>query len=201
MSSSKATIREQHRAALDFLEGRGPNPIPASKRQRPEGAVKQFMDETLEEIAQQDREIDLKEEPNMVDDFIAAMRLISDNHELIQLVQSKACNTVSELAKAMGRELPNVSRTLSRMAAYGLIGFEEAEGDARAKKPIWLLSTLSNHKDMDWVQAYCIAMALQAESAARPGGVNVSQMEDAVREVVASTAKRIHVKAVHAAHR
>jgi predicted transcriptional regulator len=201
MSSSKAIIREQHRAALDFLEGRGPNPIPANKREGPDGAVKQFMDETLEEIAQQDRDNELKEEPSMVDDFIAAMRLISDNHELIQLVQSKLCNTVSDLAKELGRELPNVSRTLSRMAAYGLIGFEESEGDARGGKPVWLFSTLSNHKDLDWVQAYCIAMALRAEPAERSVGMNVSQMEDAVREVVETTARRLHVKNAQAVHR
>jgi hypothetical protein len=56
--------------------------------------------------------------------------------EMIRLIKSSSASTVSQLALKLGRELPNVSRTLSRMAAYGLVGFEGGAEDARSKRPI-----------------------------------------------------------------
>lgn len=177
---------------LDFLSGRGPNPIPESRRQKAGPLEKQFIREAMQEIAEQDSENERKTAPSVADDLIAVMRLVSDNHEMIQLIQGRKCGSVSDLANTLGRELPNVSRTLSRMAAYGLIGFEENGDDGRTKKPVWLLSALPSHEDLDWVQAYCLAMALQKDSAAGLGSANFSKMESVVRDVVASTAEKIN---------
>ena len=141
----------------------------------------------------QDRENDLKEVPTVAEDLIAVIRLISDNHELIQLIQSGTIATMSDLAAALGRELSNVSRTLSRMAAYGLIEYENVGGDARAKKPVWQLSTLSSREDLDWIQAYCLVMALQNNSAAGLGATNFSKIERAVRDLISSTADQINL--------
>ena len=118
-----------------------------------------FVREAMEEIAEQDRANARKAAPSVADDLMAVMRLVSDNHDMIQLIQSRRFGSVSELAAELKRELPNVSRTLSRMAAYVLIGYEGDRGDARAKKPVWLLSALPSHEHLDWIQAYCLAMA------------------------------------------
>jgi hypothetical protein len=43
---------------------------------------------------------------------------------------------------------------------------------------------------MDWVQAYCLSMALKARAAGRPV-VDLKAMDTAVREAVATTAQEI----------
>jgi hypothetical protein len=111
--------------------------------------------------------------------------------EMIQLMQSPRIGSVSDLAVALGRELSNVSRTLSRMAAYGLVGFEENAGDARAKKPVWKLSVLPDHEGLDWIQAYCLAMALQKRTGIGMDSMHFSTMESAVRDAVAFTVEQI----------
>ena len=189
MSNKNAVHRQS--SALEFLSGDGPNPIPEEKRRKGGPLEKKFVDEAMQEIEEQDREIARKSPPTVVEDLIAVMRLISDNHEMIQLIQSRKFATVSDLATALGRELPNVSRTLSRLAAYGLIEFEEVGGDARAKKPVWQLSALSSHEDLDWIQAYCLVMALQKKSADGLGAANFSKIERLVRDLVSSTAEKI----------
>lgn len=184
----QADPMESNTPIRDFLAGIGPNPIPENKRGWPEGAVKQFMDEAMEEIAQQDRDNESRDEPSRVDDFVAAMRVISDNRELIKMVQSATCNTVSELANAMGSELTTVSRALSRMEAYGLIGFERVGGDSRAQKPLWLLSNFVAPDNLDWVQVSRVAMALQEAQGKRQGAAIASQNEAAVKQASVSPA-------------
>lgn len=177
-------------SVLAFLSGHGPNPIPENKRGEAGALERKFISEAMEEIAEQDRANDLKFTPSVADILMAAMRLVSDNHDMIQLIQSRRLATVSDLAGAMGREVSNVSRTLSRMAAYGLVGFEEDQADARAKKPVWLLPELPGHEDLDWVQAYCLSMALKTRT---PGlkPTNFSAMEIVVRRMVESAAEKI----------
>lgn len=188
MSAKKTDNRES--PVLVFLSGRGPNPTSENKRSEAGPFEKKFLDEAMQEIAEQDRANERKATPSVADMLMAVMRLVSDNHEMIQLIQSRRLSTVSDLAMAMGRELPNVSRTLSRMAAYGLIGFEESGMDARSKKPVWLLPELPGHEDLDWVQAYCLTMALKKRTAnSRPA--NLSAMEIVVRGVVESAAEKI----------
>ena len=191
MSNNNAASRQS--SALEFLSGNGPNPIPEKKRSKGGPLEKKFVNEAMQEISMQDRENDLKEVPTVAEDLIAVIRLISDNHELIQLIQSGTIATMSDLAAALGRELSNVSRTLSRMAAYGLIESENVGGDARAKKPVWQLSTLSSREDLDWIQAYCLVMALQNNSAAGLGATNFSKIERAVRDLISSTADQINL--------
>lgn len=190
MSAKKADNRES--SVLAFLSGRGSNPIPEGKRGEAGPLEKKFIDEAMQEIAEQDRANERKATPSVADTLVAVMRLVSDNHELIQLIQSRSVSTVSDVAVAMGRELSNVSRTLSRMAAHGLIGFEEGGTDARSKKPVWLLPELPGHEDLDWVQAYCLSMALKK----RTGGsslVNFSSMDVVVRSMVESAAEKIEL--------
>ncbi|MBJ7312129.1 hypothetical protein ACFOLJ_04260 [Rugamonas sp. CCM 8940] len=179
--------------ALEFLSGSGSNPIPDNKRQKigPLGAT--FVDEAMREIAEQDRENERKSGSGVADDLMAVLRLVSDNHEMIQFIQSRKMGSVSDLAAALGRELPNVSRTLSRMAAYGLVGFEDNGDDSRAKKPVWILSALPGHEDLDWIQAYCLAMALQNRTSIGLDSLRFSTMERAVRDAVASAAEKINL--------
>lgn len=188
MSAKKA---DNHDISLRaFLSCRGPNPIPESKRGGAGPLEKKFVDEAMREIAEQDRANERKAASGVAGALVAAMRLVSDNHEMIQLIQSRRASTVSDVAVAMGREPSNVSRTLSRMAAHGLIGFEEDGTDARAKKPVWLLTELPGHEDLDWVQAYCLSMAVKKMT----GGlspVNLSSMEVAVRSMLDSVAEKL----------
>ena len=190
MSVKKTDDRES--SVLAFLSGRGPNPFPENKRGEAGPLEKKFIDEAMKDIAEQDRANDLRPEPSVAETLMAVMRLVSDNHEMIQLIQSRSLSTVSDLAVALGRELSNVSRTLSRMAAYGLIGFEEAGMDARSKKPVWLLPELPGHEDLDWVQAYCLSMALKKTMAgSKPA--NLSAMEIVVRGVVKAAAEKVEL--------
>jgi len=177
-------------AVQAYLAGRGPKPIPDVKRNGAAPLTKKFMDEAMLEIAEQDKANESKAAPTVADDLMAVMRLVSDNHAMIQLIQSRGVSTVSDLAVAMGRELSNVSRTLSRMAAYGLIGFEAGSTDAHLKRPIWLLPELPGHQDLDWVQVYCLAMAVKNRKAGFKSA-NLTAMVMAVRDVVESAAEKI----------
>ena len=188
------TKRTENRdgAVRAYLAGRGPKPIPGDKRGGAEPLTKNFMDETMLEIAEQDKANESKAAPTVADDLMAVMRLVSDNHAMIQLIQGRGVSTVSDLAVAMGRELSNVSRTLSRMAAYGLIGFEAGSSDARLKRPIWLLPELPGHEDLDWVQVYCLAMAVKNRKAGFQSA-NLKAMVMAVRDVVETAAEKIEL--------
>lgn len=188
MSAKKSARRDS--SVLAFLSGSGDNPLPENKRGAAGPLEKKFIRETMQEIAEQDRANARTPSRSVADMLVAVMRLVSDNHEMIQLIQSRRVSTVSDVAVAMDRELSNVSRTLSRMAAFGLIGFEEAGADARSKKPVWLLPELPDHEDLDWVQAYCLSMALKKRTAgSRP--VNFSSIDAAVRNLVESAAEKI----------
>ena len=61
-------------------------------------------------------------------------RLLSaDNYAMIEAIRMHHPETISELAKLVSREQANVSRTLSRMADFHLVDFEESNG---RKKPV-----------------------------------------------------------------
>lgn len=61
-------------------------------------------------------------------------RLLSaDNYAMIEAIRTHHPETISELAKLVSREQANVSRTLSRMADFHLVDFEESNG---RKKPV-----------------------------------------------------------------
>lgn len=89
--------------ALDFLSGRGANPIPENRRRKAGPLEAKFVREAMREIVGQDRENERKAAPGVADDLMAVMRLVSDNHEMIQLIQSRRIGSVSDLAVALGR--------------------------------------------------------------------------------------------------
>jgi len=62
-----------------------------------------------------------------------AQLLSNDNLRLLDLIKSTEPPSVTALARAAGREVSNVSRTLSTMASYGLV--ELIEGEGRQKTP------------------------------------------------------------------
>lgn len=61
-------------------------------------------------------------------------RLLSkDNYAMIEAIRNHHPETISELARIISREQANVSRTLSRMADFHIVDFEENNGK---KKPV-----------------------------------------------------------------
>lgn len=151
---------------LAFLSGKGPNPIPAEKRARGP-ATKRFLAEVDEEIARQDRENARRPEPSVEDEIAAVMRLVKDNELMISLLRNKEALSMSQLAAKLGKELPNVSRTVSRMAAYGLVGFE-AKGDGRSKAPVWRLEQFELQGGMGWLHAYCLIRLMESDKQVEP---------------------------------
>ena len=188
MSAKKSIDNES--PVLAFLSGRGPNPLPESKRGVGGRREQKFLDEAMKEIAEQDQANERRTEPGVAEDLMAVIRLASDNQEMVRLIKSQSASTVSELALKLGRELPHVSRTLSKMATYGLVGFEGGAEDARSKRPVWMLPDESSVEGMDWVQAYCLSRALKARAAGR-AAIDPKAMAKAVRDAVVSAAQKI----------
>jgi predicted transcriptional regulator len=64
-----------------------------------------------------------KDEPNVWFPSVAAMaRVLSDeNMALLKVIRDSRPDSMDALAKAVGRHLPNVSRSLHTMAQYGLV--------------------------------------------------------------------------------
>ena len=166
-------------SVVSYLSGDGANPMPQGARGRAGPLEKKFVAGAMREISLQDRANERKVAPSVADTLMAVIRLVSDNREMIQLIQGGKVSTMSEVAAAMGRELSNVSRTLSRMAAYGLIRFDDGGVDARSKKPVWLMDKLPGGEGLDWVQAYCLSMALNEV----PGYLNAVEFASLVAAV------------------
>ncbi|MDI9330630.1 MAG: hypothetical protein QM527_04850 [Alphaproteobacteria bacterium] len=177
-----------------FLSGRGPNPIPEKKRVKPGPLEKKFVNDAMREIAEQDKENSRKITPSLSDELLNVLRLIRDNQELIHLVRSKRSPTISDLAAKLGCELPNVSRRLSRMAAYGLVGFDASGKDARIKRPVWLLPEQPAYSDLDWIQLYCLTQALKSKrQCLRKRGL--AEMDVVVRDLFETAAEKIAMTA------
>lgn len=147
-------------AVMAFLSGKGPGPLPPRKRSGPGPLESAFLDSVDDHIAQQDRENNARPERGWEDTVMAMLRLRIDNKEMIRLIKSGSCDSVSDLANRLGRELSNVSRTLSKLAAYGMVGYERAE-EGRAKKPVWLLPIAESGSDMEWIEAFCVLKAMR----------------------------------------
>ncbi len=56
---------------LAFLSGNGLNPIPEKKRRESGPLVKEFINEAMQEIVEQDRENEHKSNPSVVEDLKA----------------------------------------------------------------------------------------------------------------------------------
>ncbi|TAM53664.1 MAG: MarR family transcriptional regulator [Paraburkholderia sp.] len=67
----------------------------------------------------------------------AIVRLLTvENRRLLSLIETHHPKSVAELAKLAGRAEPNVSRTLGKMAASGIVKL--VDGIGRTKKPTLL---------------------------------------------------------------
>ena len=153
---------QKRSAVLDFLSGAGANPLPAGKRVKPGREEVAFVKEVDADVVAQDREnSEDKErpEPTAFEELIMVLRLMNDNQEMLALIEKGECSTVSDLAKRMNRELSNVSRTISKLGAYGIVGLIR-EGGA-AKRPVLLMNLPKGSTGNDWAEAYCVARAVR----------------------------------------
>lgn len=62
--------------------------------------------------------------------------LSAGNRELLRIIDEQAPGSLDELAEITGRAKSNLSRTLKRMANYGLIRMEKGDGRKLAPKVI-----------------------------------------------------------------
>ncbi|GAB1362948.1 hypothetical protein MASR1M32_21840 [Rhodobacter sp.] len=58
------------------------------------------------------------------------------NRELLRVIDQQAPGSLEELAEITGRAKSNLSRTLKRMASYGLVRMEKGEGRKVAPKVV-----------------------------------------------------------------
>ena len=65
----------------------------------------------------------------------ALVKLLSEeNRTMLHLIDSRHPGSVRELAALVGRKESNLSRTLKKLEAVGIVGFEEGAGRARAPR-------------------------------------------------------------------
>lgn len=57
--------------------------------------------------------------------------LSDDNRRLLHLIHEKQPRSLTELAELSGRKVPNLSRTLRLMAAYGLVSLQRNVRDVQ----------------------------------------------------------------------
>ena len=62
--------------------------------------------------------------------------LSAGNRELLRVIDEQAPGSLEELAEITGRAKSNLSRTLKRMASYGLVRMEKGEGRKVAPKVV-----------------------------------------------------------------
>lgn len=74
------------------------------------------------------------------------VKLIDDNLSLLSAIQEHEWNSVAELASAIARKEPNVSRSLSKLERFGVVTLVPAEG--RRKKPEIVSSKLAFEIDL-----------------------------------------------------
>jgi predicted transcriptional regulator len=62
----------------------------------------------------------------------AVIRLLTpENRQLLAMIDEKKPNTVAELARMAGRAESNVSRTLSKLEAYGFVRLRQGAGKSK----------------------------------------------------------------------
>lgn len=64
-------------------------------------------------------------------------KLLADNHDLLACVGGGKAKSIAELARVVGRAESNVSRSLSKLHAVGLLKMESTVG-RRGKRPVLL---------------------------------------------------------------
>jgi len=180
-------LSEKHSVVLEFLSGKAPSPINSEMQGLPGPLEKEFLDDVEAHISNQDRENESLPKLTALEELMAVLRLVVDNREMLILIEKGSCSSVSELARELGRELSNVSRTLSKMVAYGLVDFVKGEGQV-SKKPVLLVNLPTGTRTDDWAEAYCIARAV------RGGGLMLIEpekftiAEEAVRSALGAAA-------------
>ncbi|TGY88809.1 winged helix-turn-helix transcriptional regulator [Marinicauda algicola] len=65
-----------------------------------------------------------------------AQVLSAGNRELLRVIAEQAPSSLEELAEITGRAKSNLSRTLKKMASYGLVRMESGEGRKLAPKVV-----------------------------------------------------------------
>jgi len=186
-------LSDNQSAVLNFLSGKGPNPLPPNKRGLSGQLEKDFMDDVEVHVLKQDKENEVRPKLTAIEELLVVLRLLVDNREMLLLIQQGKYSSVSELSQAMGRELSNVSRTLSKLAAYGLVDFIKSEGNI-SKKPILLVDLPNGTETDDWAEAYCIARALRGGGLMNLDSGKFSNAEVAVRLVLGEAAKAFDSK-------
>jgi hypothetical protein len=68
-------------------------------------------------------------------------KLYSDNKELIVIIANEHPESVAALAKLVNRGESNVSRTLAKLAGFGIVSLVPAKS-GRAKKPVLLMESV-----------------------------------------------------------
>ena len=63
-----------------------------------------------------------------------AQLLSSGNRELLRVIDEQSPGSLEELSRITGRAKPNLSRTLKKMARYGLIRMDPGEGQKLVPK-------------------------------------------------------------------
>ena len=63
-----------------------------------------------------------------------AQLLSSGNRELLRVIDEQSPGSLEELSRITGRAKPNLSRTLKKMASYGLIRMDPGEGQKLVPK-------------------------------------------------------------------
>ena len=173
-------------AVKNFLSGKGPNPLPKGAGTLGPLAT-EFIKGVEEEVRAQDADNDARPEPSALEELAAVLRLLNDNREMLSIIESGKCASVSDLAKQMKRELPNVSRTVSKLAAYGIVGLVRQGG--AAKKPVLIARLPKGTAPGDWAEAYCVVRAVTHGGLMGLEAGHLMAAENAVSSVMESAAR------------
>ena len=92
------------------------------------------------------------------------------NQRLVELIASGTVQSVAELAKRTHRAESNVSRTLAKLVALGVVSMEPGQG--RAKVPRLLVQSLDCRLDLSTGRVQVLEIARSGESAASRAGTS-----------------------------
>lgn len=102
----------------------------------------------------------------------ALLRLLTrENRQLLKTIRDQRPQSVAELAKLTGRAEPNLLRTLTKLEAFGLVGFKMVK---RRKVPVPMVDRLRLEIDL-----YAMADRIEVEQhAADPADLHPAAAED-----------------------
>ncbi len=76
-------------------------------------------------------------------DFVSSLsKLVSDNHDLLSAIDGSKPSSIKELADLIHRAESNVSRSLAKLEAAGVVVLADVEG-SRAKRPMLAMRKVS----------------------------------------------------------